>query len=104
MDEMSSGGLAIPVPLSAEIQARLRDFLSRKAFHIPGSLEALISTMSMGRIRSSLHGLLDHLRRERRHREGSDGWAALAERIHEHGRKGTIEGYAEYLFPVEFRA
>jgi hypothetical protein len=105
MSDLTSGELAAPLPASAEIQARLRDFLSRKTFHLPRRIEALLATVSAERIGSSLRALMDHLRRERPVRAaGEREWLLLVERIHDHGRQGTIEGYEEYLFPVEFKA
>ena len=105
MSDIASGALAAPLPLSAEIEVRLRDFLSRKSLHLPRRIEALLASVSTERIGSSLRALRDHLRRERGSRStGERDWALLVEKIHDHGRRGTIEGYAEFLFPVEFKA
>ena len=103
MSNFSSDGLAVPFPLSAEIQARLRDFLSRKSLHLPKRIEALLATMSGERIRSSLRVMMDLLRRERRSAAEGGDWSLLVERIHDHGRRGTIESYADYLFAVDFK-
>jgi hypothetical protein len=95
-----TGGLLPLIPLRAELQARIRDFLTRKAQRLPARLEAFLHTLKVERLKSSLRAVLHQFRREGR---GDPRWDSMVERIHQAGRRGTIEGYPSFLFTVDLR-
>ena len=108
-----SGGYAGAIPRRAEVQARIRDFLLRKDLPFAAGVEALQRLLGSGvpmeRVKSTLRGLLSRLYRERaaagRPTDPAAGeWLCLVERIHEAGRRGTIEDYAPYIVVADSTA
>ena len=102
VDPFDIGG-AFPrsFPLRGDVQARLRDFITRKALAVPARLEALLATLSAERVAVSFRGLLGRMSRTRRAGKEDAAWERLAERIHRSGREGTIEAYPAFLFSVQ---
>jgi len=105
-----SGGYAGAIPGRSEVQARIRDFLLRKDLPFAAGVEALHRLLGSGvpmeRVKSTLRSLLSRLHRERAAAAdpAADEWLSLVERIHEAGRRGTIEDYAPYIVAADFTA
>lgn len=101
----ASGYAASFLGWRSEIAARLHDFLARKASTGSEKLAALVhsieNAVSMAGLKAALTDLCVGLRRERVSPEIANEIEVLFARIHEAGRRDSIENYGAFLFTVD---